>query len=393
MGRSSTDARDDRMQGLASPEGARDVTGAAGEGGARAAGDARGACGTGGLSRRGFTAAAAIAAAMGVAAPFSSAGTALATGSAQVGGAESDHAFPEVTFSGDGLVLTRTDTGYRALTPYYSLDLPDSWLPGGFDATYDDLLQSLSRDGALLFGHTLSITLPPIDRPSIDNTLFVMCHSSDWSGAQGEFACVDVGVSQTDPSLLVSVYSAFDSSQDGSFDTAYQLATQYAALVNPGLAIAAAAAQAALSSDPYAYLSGLYARLDGFGNQVVGIANTFNSDFLADGLDRAYEQIQAIDQLQATLRAEYRNLLALQLVPGDYLYGQSCESLILVNDLQERLLPIRQAWTVRLRWPHDAESHMDAILAPLTQDLNADGVSLFKLDFEARYWRADPNLG
>lgn len=353
------------------------------------------------LSRRDFTTAAALSAAMGVAAPLVCSGQTRtaqaeqAPHTAQAGWTDSDAAQesqPIVTFSGDGLVLTRTETGYRALTPYFSLDLPDSWLPGGFDASYDDRLDSLSDDGTLLFGHTLNITLPPIDMPAPGNTFFVMCHSADWSGVQGEFSAQDIGPSLADPSLVVGIYASSFAGDPDTQETAKQLVEQYAALVDPALATAQASSQAARDAGPYAYLSGLYARLDGFGSQVVGIAQTFNNDFLADGLDRAYEQIQTIDRLQATLRAEYRNLLALQLAPGDDLYEQTCESLILVNDLQERLVPIRQAWTVRLRWPHDAKPHTDEIVAPLAQDLDSNGISLFKLDFEARYSRANPDL-
>ncbi len=319
------------------------------------------------------------------------AGTALAAAASAVvpWGAAPDEAHA-AQVSGAGAVITREDGGCRVTTPYYAVFVPDDLAPSGFVSDYDDALYDLNGDGTLLYGHTLSVLLDPSATYAGSGTSFlVMCHSPNWSGVQGTFVSDVIGRSSGDPSLVVSVCAAFDGGEEGMW-AASLLESEMLAYVSTGVTTAASSTQVVQASDPFAYLRALHGRLGDYDVQIRAMADTFNNEFLADGTQTALRQIEANTALQATLRTEYRSLLALGLAPDSALYPSATESLVLINDLQERLVPICQAWQVRRQYPANAAAHVDEIVAPLGQDLYPSGMSVFKQDFMDRYARADP---
>ena len=295
-----------------------------------------------------------------------------------------------VQATGAGAVITREDGGSRVTTPYYSVFLPDDLAPLGFASDYDDALYDLAGDGTLLYGHILTVSLDSSSAyAGAGKSFLVICHSPNWSGVQGTFITDVVGMSGGDPSLAVSFCAAFDG-DEASLQAARLLEDSMRAYVSTGATTAASATQVAQASDPYDYLAALYARLADYDAQVRAMADAFNDEFLADGTQVAQREVAANTALQATLRSEYRSLLALGLSPDSTLYLSMTESLVLINDLQERLVPICQAWQVRWQYPTDAAAHRDAILAPLGQDLYPSGMSIYKQDVMDRYERADP---
>ena len=174
----------------------------------------------------------------------------------------------------------------------------------------DHVMNDLNGDGTLLYGHTLSVSLDPSATYAGSGTSFlVMCHSPNWSGVQGTFVSDVIGRSSGDPSLVVSVCAAFDGGEEGMW-AASLLESEMLAYVSTGVTTAASSTQVAQASDPFAYLRALHVRLGDYDAQIRAMADTFNNEFLADGTQTALRQIEANTALRATLRTEYRSLLA-----------------------------------------------------------------------------------
>lgn len=326
----------------------------------------------GGMSRRAFARGAALLAVE----------AAALVGAGVAAGGPAREAYADAGY--DQATVTREGSGTRALTPYYSILVPDALSPEGFSYSYDPQMYDLAQGGgeALLHGRRLTVILPN------GESFFLMCHSPNWSGLQGTFVSQDIGYSSGDSSTVMLIGAGFDGI-DAS--RAEALVQAYAPYVSCSATSTAPVVDNSLADDPYAYLAQLHGRLGSYNAQIVGMATTFNNDFLDDDLSIGRGQLAENATLQATLRSEYRTLLTLQIPPTSPHYRSSVELLVLINDLQERLVPIYQAWQNRMLFPFTAGQNRDRIVAPLAQDLYPSGLSIFKADFDERYERAHPN--
>lgn len=335
------------------------------------------------ISRRTFARVAALGAAAALAGAGTLAASSAATGedAGLLGGL-----LPRRAYAGsyDQVIQVREDNATRLMTSYYSVVVPDSLAPRGFSYGYNGTLGDYSGGTeGLLWGYDLSVDFP-------DGTgFFVRCHSLNWSGIQGTFVFRDIGVSSSDSSLMVTIASGSGTAL-GDFTQAGAVVGTFAPYVSTTVT-SAPAGSGSYGGDWYGYLCNLYDRLGSYDAQVRDMATTFNNDFLNANLAIGQNELIANATLQATMRTEYRNLLTLQIGPDSWLYPYATEMLVLINDIQERLVPIYQAWQVRMCYPTDAADHRDVIVAPLAQDLYPSGLSIFKADFSDRYARANPN--
>ena len=139
----------------------------------------------------------------------------------------------------------------------------------------------------------------------------------------------------------------------------------------------------------YEYLLALYGRLDAYNADVALMATQFNENFLSWDTTMAHAEQVSVSTLRGTVLYEADELTALG-IPGDSVfYGCAQEMATLLNDLAMRLNPIYDAWSIRQQYYAPAD-HVDEICAPFSQDVDENGVNVYKKDYDARYPGANP---
>ena len=116
---------------------------------------------------------------------------------------EAAPAAPAAAFSRDGASFTANELGgTRIYTPYYTVFVPFGLWPEGYAYAYDDAV-----DGVGL-GHMLVVTHPADG----DVAVIVYCYDAAELGfvaPEGEYAVLDLGISQADPSTGVALAAGY----------------------------------------------------------------------------------------------------------------------------------------------------------------------------------------